>query len=279
MTDAAGFIDALPASVVMPAGAGKTHLLAAATKHVIDGGGKVLVITHTNAGVHAVAARLKRFGVTTGVQITTITSFAFRLARAYPVLGDHIVPRVMVPDDSLAYVQAATRALAGRHVQAVLRASYTHVLVDEYQDCNVAHHAMVLKIKDTIGSVGVLGDPLQAIFGFSDELPDWDEVLSEFPSTPTSRLNPDAGPGTTRIWEPGCSVSALTSPPAGSCNWATPTTRPGFDSPTSLGTTKEWPTRHDLRCHCQPTKPCSSSAPGTQPAAEASRVNSTACTP
>lgn len=179
--DAAGFIDALPASVVMPAGAGKTHLLAAAAKHVVDGGGNVLAITHTNAGVHAVAARLQRFGVTTGVQVTTITSFAFRLARAYPVLGARIVPRVMVPDDSQAYVQAATRALAGTHIQAVLRASYTHVLVDEYQDCNTEHHAMVLKIRDAVGSVGVLGDPLQAIFGFAEDLPDWDEVLSEFP--------------------------------------------------------------------------------------------------
>lgn len=182
--DAAGFIDTLPASVVMPAGAGKTHLLAATAKHIVDGGGKVLVITHTNAGVHAVAARLKRFGVTTGIHVTTITSLAFRLARAYPVLGERIVPRVMVPDDSQSYVQAATRALASAHVQAVLRASYTHVLVDEYQDCNTEHHAMVLRIKDAVGCVGVFGDPLQAIFGFSEELPDWDEVLREFPEYP-----------------------------------------------------------------------------------------------
>jgi hypothetical protein len=182
--DAAGFIDALPASVVLPAGAGKTHLLAAAAKHVVDGGGKVLVITHTNAGVHAVAARLKRFGVTTDIHVTTITSLAFRLARGYPVLGERIVPRVMVPDDSQAYVQAATRALASAHIQAVLRASYTHVLVDEYQDCNTEHHAMVLKIKDAVGRVGVLGDPLQAIFGFSEELPEWDGVLSDFPEHP-----------------------------------------------------------------------------------------------
>jgi AAA domain len=179
--DAAGFIDALPASVVMPAGAGKTHLLAASAKHVVDGGGKVLVITHTNAGVHAVAARLKRFGVTTAVQVTTITSLAFRLARAYPVLGERIVPRVMVPDDSQVYVRAATRVLEGAHIQAVLRASYTHVLVDEYQDCNTEHHAMVLKIKEAVSDVGVFGDPLQAIFGFSEELPDWHEVLREFP--------------------------------------------------------------------------------------------------
>jgi hypothetical protein len=179
--DAAGFIDALPASVVMPAGAGKTHLLAAAAKHVVDGGGKVLVITHTNAGVHAVAARLKRFGVTTGVQVTTITSLAFRLARAYPVLGERIVPRVMLPDDSQAYVQAATRALANTHLQAVLKASYSHVVVDEYQDCNTEHHAMVLRIRDAVENVGILGDPLQAIFGFSEELPDWDKVISVFP--------------------------------------------------------------------------------------------------
>lgn len=179
--DAAGFIDALPAAVVMPAGAGKTHLLAATAKHVVDDGGKVLVITHTNAGVHAVTARLKRFGVTTGVQVTTITSWAFRLARAYPVLGGRIVPRAMIPEESQRYVQAATRVLAGTHIQAVLRASYTHVLVDEYQDCNTEHHAMVLRLKEAVGCVGVFGDPLQAIFGFSESLPDWEEVLMAFP--------------------------------------------------------------------------------------------------
>lgn len=180
--DAAAFVNALPASLEMPAGAGKTHLLAAAARHVVHGGGTVLVITHTNAGVHAVAARLKRFGVTTGVRVTTITSLAFRLARAYPVLGERIFPCVMVPNDSQSYVQAATRALAAVHLQAVLKASYTHVLVDEYQDCNIEHHAMVLKIKSAIGAVGVLGDPLQAIFGFAEQLPDWEEVLSEFPA-------------------------------------------------------------------------------------------------
>lgn len=187
--DAAGFIDALPASVEMPAGAGKTHLLAAAAKHVIDNGGRVLVITHTNAGVHAVDARLKRFGVTTGARVTTITSLAFKLARAYPLLGELIVPRVMVPNDSQAYVRAATRALHSKHLRAVLAASYSHVFVDEYQDCNTDHHDLVLRIKDAISHVGILGDPLQAIFGFAEPLPDWDEVLEAFP--PHSDINPE----------------------------------------------------------------------------------------
>lgn len=180
-SDAAAFIDALPASIEMPAGAGKTHLLAAAAKHVTDVGGKVLVITHTNAGVHAVRARLKRFGASSGVHVTTITSMAFRLARAYPVLGELIVPRLMVPDDSQAYVRAAARVLSNSHLHAVIAASYSHVLVDEYQDCNTEHHALVLKLKDAVGRVGILGDPLQAIFGFSEPLPDWGQVLEDFP--------------------------------------------------------------------------------------------------
>ena len=72
--DAAAFAAALPASVEMPAGAGKTHLLSATAKHIVEGGGRVLVLTHTNAGVYAINARLKRFGITRGVQVATITS-------------------------------------------------------------------------------------------------------------------------------------------------------------------------------------------------------------
>jgi hypothetical protein len=176
-----GFISALPASAVMPAGAGKTHMLAATAKQIVGAGGKVLVLTHTNAGVYAINARLKRFGATKGVHVSTITSLAFRFARSYPVLGDIRAPKVMVPKDSQKYVRAAARIAASVHIRAVLAASYTHLLVDEYQDCNLDHHDLVLSIKDAIPRTGVFGDPLQAIFGFADPLPEWTDVLSDFP--------------------------------------------------------------------------------------------------
>ena len=179
--DAAGFAAALPASVIMPAGAGKTHLLAATAKHIVEQGGKALVLTHTNAGVSAINGRLQRFGVTQGVQVSTITSFAFRLARSYPVLGQKAVPKVMILEDSRAYVEAATKVISGQHIKAVLAASFTHLLVDEYQDCSEEHHEFVLKLKDSIPNTGILGDPMQAIFGFSDRLPLWDDVLTDFP--------------------------------------------------------------------------------------------------
>lgn len=180
--DAAGFIAALPASVVLPAGTGKTHLLAATASKIAANDGRVLVLTHTNAGVFAINSRLKRFGVARGhAHVATITSFAFRLARAYPVLGELQVPKVMVPADSSAYVRAAAKVIASEHIKAVLAASYTHVLVDEYQDCNVDQHQLVLTLRGAVSQMGVLGDDLQAIFGFSDPLPDWAGVIAEFP--------------------------------------------------------------------------------------------------
>lgn len=180
--DAAGFVAALPASVVLPAGTGKTHLLAATASSIAGDGGRVLVLTHTNAGVFAVNSRLKRFGVARGsVQVATITSFAFRLARAYPVLGELIVPKVLIPADSPAYVRAATKVIGAEHIKEVLGATYTHVLVDEYQDCNVGQHQLVLALRDAVGLTGILGDHLQAIFGFSDPLPNWDTVIADFP--------------------------------------------------------------------------------------------------
>jgi superfamily I DNA/RNA helicase len=74
--DAAAFAAALPALVEMPAGTGKTHLLSATARHIVEDGGRAMALTHTNAGVYAINARLKRFGITRGVQVSTITSFA-----------------------------------------------------------------------------------------------------------------------------------------------------------------------------------------------------------
>lgn len=186
MADAAAFASALPASVEMPADAGKTHLVAATARHIVANGGRVLVLTHTNAGVYALNSRLKRFGVVEGVQVSTITSFAFRLVRAYPGLAQQQVPKVMVPANSTAYVRGATRVSSSKHIRAVLAASFTHVLVDEYQDCNEVHHDFVLSLRAAVPATGILGDPLQAIFGFNERLADWSTVLREYPPHPAA---------------------------------------------------------------------------------------------
>jgi hypothetical protein len=183
---AAAFADALPASVKLPAGAGKTHLLAATVRHIVADGGTVLVLTHTNAGVHAIQERLKRFGVTSSVRVATLTSFAFVLVRAYPVLGRMRVPELPIWSDSSAYITAAHRVATSSNIRDVLAASFTHVLVDEYQDCSEDQHALVCALAGAIPTTGVLGDPMQAIFGFKDTtLITWDAVTDRFPDHPT----------------------------------------------------------------------------------------------
>jgi len=92
------------------------------------------------------------------------------------------------------------RLLGYESVRAVLRASYAGVFVDEYQDCGVPQHEIVLALS-TLLPVRVLGDPMQAIFNFGDErVVAWSVVEKAFVPLPGlsephrwSRTNPELG--------------------------------------------------------------------------------------
>lgn len=184
---AAAFAAALPASVTLPAGAGKTHLLAATVRDVLaDDSHRVLVLTHTHAGVQAVTRRLRSMGVSSRVTVATLTSFAFQLARAYPHVGQLTVPDIPDWDQSSQYVAAARRVAAAANIADVLTATYTHLLVDEYQDCSQAQHELVTTLAQVIEKTGVLGDPMQAIFAFGDPLVDWTLAQQQFPKHATA---------------------------------------------------------------------------------------------
>ncbi|MCS4280114.1 DNA helicase-2/ATP-dependent DNA helicase PcrA [Stenotrophomonas rhizophila] len=63
-----------------------------------------------------------------------------------------------------------------------MASTYSRLLVDEYQDCNTAQHAIVCSIAQTLPTC-ILGDPMQAIFGFRDPLVHWErEAKATFPS-------------------------------------------------------------------------------------------------
>lgn len=78
--------------------------------------------------------------------------------------------------------QGAWRLLGGDHVRDILAANYSRMIGDEYQDCSKAQHAIVAHAAKAMPTC-VLGDPLQAIFGFGgNELVNWDnDVCSYFP--------------------------------------------------------------------------------------------------
>jgi DNA helicase-2/ATP-dependent DNA helicase PcrA len=190
-------------TVTAPAGCGKTHLIASALRRH-SGGKPILVLTHTNAGVVALRGRLDRLGVASrAYRLSTIDGWAMRLISTFPGRSVHAAKLLALanPRDDYPNIRvAAAKLLKAGHVSDVIAATYDRLIVDEYQDCSIRQHAVVGYAARTL-STCVLGDPMQAIFGFgSDDLAKWDEqVCGYFPlvgelATPWRWINAGAEP-------------------------------------------------------------------------------------
>lgn len=172
-------------TVTAPAGCGKTQLIAHALANHRDAK-PILVLTHTNAGVAALRGRLDRAGVpTSAYRLGTVDGWAIRLITTFPGRSAHDreILRLTTPArDYPAIRNAAWKLLQAGHVSDVLKASYAHLVVDEYQDCSIPQHYIVYFLSLILPTC-VLGDPMQAIFGFrGNELADWNQqVCAHFP--------------------------------------------------------------------------------------------------
>lgn len=173
-------------SVTAPAGCGKTQLIAD-TLAAHTGSKPILVLTHTNAGVAALRARMARSAIpSSAYRISTIDGFAMRLAGKFPLrsgLPAQALELANPGQDYPAIREAAANLMQAGHINAPLRATYARLLVDEYQDCNTAQHRLVALVAQTLPTC-VLGDPMQAIFGFAgNRLVNWQvDVEAQFPS-------------------------------------------------------------------------------------------------
>lgn len=173
-------------SVTAPAGCGKTQLIAD-TLAAHTGSKPILVLTHTNAGVAALRARMARAAIpSSAYRISTIDGFAMRLAGRFPLRSGLPAQTLELANpgrDYPAIREAAANLLQAGHINAPLRATYARLLVDEYQDCNAVQHRLVACAAQTLPTC-VLGDPMQAIFGFGgNRLVYWPvDVEAQFPS-------------------------------------------------------------------------------------------------
>ena len=163
--------------VIAPAGCGKTQFLVGSVK--ANPSGRVLVLTHTRAGVAAIRERLRKAGVAQqSFRVATLDAWSAWLALRFPKASG-FVPTGTAAD--YAGARDAAIALIGQPCfQKLLAATYSRLLVDEYQDCGNGQHAMVLALSDAIPTLA-LGDPMQRIFTFGPNgLPTWDSVVSSF---------------------------------------------------------------------------------------------------
>lgn len=173
-------------SITAPAGCGKTQLIVSSLKQH-EGTKPVLILTHTNAGVTALSERLKKHKVpTSSYKIQTIDGWMLKLVNSFPkrsAISPKCFDLLSPQTDYDEIKRGAGTILYGKHADDIVLANYSHLIVDEYQDCTIQQHNLI-KYLATILPTCILGDPLQAIFNFgSNTLVDWNnDVLSFFPT-------------------------------------------------------------------------------------------------
>lgn len=174
--DAEKLLIRAPGHVVLPAGHGKTHLIAAACAVAQTGEKRVLVLTHTNAGVDVIRRTLHSIVDSRRlIRIATIDSWSKSLTRSFVTLA-----KVRIPDENSdsfwpTMRLGALNALSNKHVSEMVSQSYDFLLVDEYQDCNEIQHQLIEALASRTTTVR-FGDPLQSVFDFDKESAfDWRE--------------------------------------------------------------------------------------------------------
>jgi hypothetical protein len=148
--------------LIAPAGYGKTHTIAESIKHTE---GKQLILTHTHAGVASIKEKLKKSGIENNrYNVETITSFAQKYVFSF-------CDAALIPsqEDNKSYypfiIKKATQLLQLKPIRTIIISTYNGLFVDEYQDCTVEHHNLILSLSDML-STRLLGDHLQGIFKF-----------------------------------------------------------------------------------------------------------------
>lgn len=166
--------------VLAPAGCGKTHLITEALN--IEADKPYLVLTHTTAGVTALKKRLNRLGVPSkNYIVSTIDGWALRIAKMFPASCNIVA----TPENSKVFYpelrSKVNRYITEGNLNAILLSSYSRLLVDEYQDCDLKQHALICSLSEVLPTI-VFGDPMQCIFNFAGPMPSWDaDVLTHFP--------------------------------------------------------------------------------------------------
>src|SRR5690606_13972632 len=94
-------------------------------------------------------------------RLSTIDGWAMRLISTFPARSSHNANLLQLANPRTDYPKiriAAANLLKAGHVSDILAASYSRLLVDEYQDCSIRQHAVIANAAQTLPTC-VLGDP------------------------------------------------------------------------------------------------------------------------
>lgn len=166
--DISTFLSADKSMIIAPAGYGKTYTIADCITSY-DGNKKILVLTHTHAGVASLREKFNQKHISSSrYHLETICSFALDLTRVFHINKAEIPSSSDAGSLFLFAVEHAAKILRAGPIKKYISIKYDHLIVDEYQDCTIAQHQMIMVLSDTL-KTHILGDPLQGIFGFRRE--------------------------------------------------------------------------------------------------------------
>jgi hypothetical protein len=169
----------LPWSIILPAGCGKTELIAAIATRIEPNIKPLLVLTHTNAGVDVIRERFTKYSVKSSQAcVLTLDAWAKLFDDHFPFLGGMITS----PPEANQWlgIRLRTKAIMNnKHIRDIIVATYSAVIIDEYQDCSDLQHEIVVIMSKYL-PIGVMGDPLQGIFDFGDGVVNWENVNTSF---------------------------------------------------------------------------------------------------
>jgi DNA helicase-2/ATP-dependent DNA helicase PcrA len=155
--------------VEAPGGCGKTYQGAEFAREAAPamGGGRLLILTHTNAACDVFAAKIK--GVGSAAEIRTIDGLITEIAGAYHkalCLPADVGAwaRRHIAYDQLA-IQVARLLAQNAYIAESLARRYPMIICDEHQDASADQHAIIMSLHQAGSRLRIFGDPLQQIFG------------------------------------------------------------------------------------------------------------------
>lgn len=172
------YIDCNRGLLIAPAGHGKTTAIADCILQCPDNTCQ-LVLTHTHAGITSLREKFKSKKISSAkYHLDTITGFAQRYVLAYK--DELQLPSVEDNTYFLEVVRICIDLMNTPLIQKIINISYDGIFVDEYQDCTIDQHKMILSLAKNL-PLHILGDHLQGIFSFEKTpLVDFEIDLKDF---------------------------------------------------------------------------------------------------
>ena len=175
MLDYDSFLSEHRSCLIAPAGFGKTYTIVECLKRTT---GRQLILTHTHAGVAALREKIHSARISSSrYELSTISAIAQKLAICFT--PKHLIKTQEESGYFNWCIERAAVLVRQPMIANIFRISYDGVFVDEYQDCTISQHKLLLMIAEKL-PLRVFGDQMQGIFGFDEPIVDFEADMVGF---------------------------------------------------------------------------------------------------